>query len=35
VLTICRHHDNPSKREGQEGIVEKVEKLVEFLIFSG
>ena len=35
VLTFCRHHDNLSQGEGQEGIFEKIEKLAEFIFFSG
>jgi hypothetical protein len=35
MLTFCRHLDNSSKGEGQEGVLEKVEKLVEFVFFSG
>jgi len=35
MLNFCRNHDNSSKGEGQEGVLEKVEKLAEFLFFSG
>jgi hypothetical protein len=35
VLTFCRHHDDPSKGEDQEGVLEKIEELAEFLFFSG
>ena len=34
VLTFFRHHDNSSQGEGQEGVLEMIEKLAEFVLFS-
>ena len=35
VLIFCRHHDKSSQGEGLENILEKNEKLAEFVFFSG